>query len=505
MKRLLCLCLPILLCALKVSAIDAVVSHNIFYIPGTQNDQLVPSVEVYWQANPNTLHYKTTEEKTFIGRIKADIVLSNKDGIASEEHYIIQTRAFKDIGEVLYYNIIDLKKFALHPGFIKLKVRLTDVEDTFNHFTFTDTFTVFAAPDAAFFSGIQLLDTIIASPAKTLFEKNGRQQVPSCNNFLDEKTTTLHYYTELYGTSHIAAKNYPLTEKIYIAKKENDIFYKHYINTDSINSPQKTLAIAGSFPIATLESGNFYVQAILEDKDHEPIASQSFFFQRLNPHPTIPPPDTTTVQRKTKTATVDTGMEDVTVINLNKTFLAKYDLAEVRSILKMLLPFSDEQGVRSINTFLKKPDETYMRYYIYNYFASINKKDPGKAWKEFYPTIIDVNKKYSEHGTPGYATDRGIIYLKYGTPTDVITVENEPGSLPYEIWQYNLLTQKNNKEISNAVFLFYRPNNISSEYRILHSTVGGEVQNTSWRQSLYINEQGGSNFNSRAEQYIGNK
>jgi hypothetical protein len=84
-------------------------------------------------------------------------------------------------------------------------------------------------------------------------------------------------------------------------------------------------------------------------------------------------------------------------------------------------------------------------------------------------------------------------------------VENEPGSLPYEIWQYNLLTQKNNKEISNAVFLFYRPNNISSEYRILHSTVGGEVQNTSWRQSLYINEQGGSNFNSRAEQYIGNK
>ncbi len=503
MKRLLCLCLSILLFSFTSSAIDAVVSHNIFYVPdNAQKNNLAPDVEVYWEANPNTLHYKTTEDKKIIGRIKTDIIITDEHGIVAQEHYIIQTKAFNDIGEILYYNIIDLKKFALQPGHVKLRVLLTDVEDSVNHFAYTDTFTVLPAPATAFFGGIQLLDTIISSTAKTAFEKNNRLQVPSGTNFVDEKKTTLRYYTELYGADRIPSKNFPLIQQVYIAKKENDVYYRHYLNVDTITTPQALSAITGTFSIATLESGNFYVEATLESKDHETIATQSFFFQRLNPHPAAIPVDS--VQRKNKVVS-DTSMENVTVINLNKTFLAKYNLVEIRGILKMLLPFSDEQGVRAINGFLKKPDETYMRYFIYNYFAAINKKDPSRAWKEFYPKIMEVNKLYSEHNTPGYSTDRGIIFLRYGKPTDIITVENESGTLPYEIWQYNLLTQKNNKEISDAVFLFYKPNNISSDYRLLHSTVGGEVQNTSWRTFLYTTSEGGSNINSRAEQYIGNR
>ena len=112
---------------------------------------------------------------------------------------------------------------------------------------------------------------------------------------------------------------------------------------------------------------------------------------------------------------------------------------------------------------------------------------------------------FKGHGLSGYETDRGFVYLRYGAPTDVITVENETGTLPYEIWQYNTLTETNHKEIADAVFLFYKTNNMTDDFKLLHTNVEGERQNKGWRSYLFINGQGGTSTNSRAEQYIGTK
>jgi len=215
--------------------------------------------------------------------------------------------------------------------------------------------------------------------------------------------------------------------------------------------------------------------------------------------------DSVTKKAVAAAAVADTGMESVTVLNLSKTFLAKYDLAHIRAILKMLLPYSDALATNTINGFLKKPDEMYMRYYIYNFFANINKKQPSQAWKDFSVKITEVNKLYNTHNTPGYETDRGIIYLRYGPPSDVITVENEPGTQPYEIWQYNTLTEMIHKDIPDAYFLFYQPNQMMHDYKLLHSTVDGEIQNKNWRGSLYTSDGSGDHSNTRAEQYIGDK
>jgi GWxTD domain-containing protein len=225
---------------------------------------------------------------------------------------------------------------------------------------------------------------------------------------------------------------------------------------------------------------------------------QSVFFQRLNIHPAE--------DEAAKTATKsDTAIEKVNVLNLDKTFLAKYSLPEIKAILKMLLPLSDPMETQTIIGFLKKPDDLYMRYYVYNYFLNINKKDPGRAWKEYSEKIIQVNKLFKGRGAKGYETDRGFMYLRYGAPTEIITVESEAGALPYEIWQYNTLTETNHKEITDAVFLFYKTTDMISDFKLLHSNVEGETQNMGWRNVLYPNGITGDASTSRAEQYIGNK
>ncbi len=493
------LCLLLLLISLRGLAIDAVMSHTLFYRSDpAQNYKLTPCIETYWQINPRTVHFVTNAEKMIVAHIKTDIVLMNESGVVKEDHFILNTVPCATVEELMVHSIIDLRRYFTGTGHFTIRFSLKDVADTTNKYAYTDSFTIAPPVNVAYFSGIQLLDTILASNAKTQFYKNDRQQLPLCTNFLDDSKKVLHYYAELYGTDAVSKIDYPLIQKVTIGKKANEAHYSDFIKIDTI-SPDQALSISGSFEINTLPSGNYYLNVTLENREHRVIANGSLFFQRLNIHP---------AEEKAAAASIaksDTAMEKVNVLDLNKTFLAKYSLPEMKAILKMLLPVADPLETQTINGFLKKPDDLYMRYFVYNYFLNLNKKDPGRAWKEYSEKVIEVNKLYKGHGLRGYETDRGFIYLRYGAPTDVVTVVNETGTLPYEIWQYNTLRDMTHKDVADAVFLFYKTNDMIGDFKLLHTNVSGELQNKGWRNFLYINAQGGNNSNSRAEQYMGNK
>jgi GWxTD domain-containing protein len=482
----------------RLLAIDALVSHSVFYLPdNAQPGKLSPSVEVYWQINPHSVHYTTTPEKTIIARIKTDITFSNETGTIKEDQFILKTVPRANINELMMHSIIDLRRYPLMAGEFKMKLVLTDLADSLHPFTFTDNITIQPVlAGKAFYSDPQLLDTILESPAQTIYKKNGHQQVPECTNFLDESKTILHYYAELYQGDKISKLEYPLIQKVSISKKENEQAIGRLIRRDTV-SPGELMTVSGDFSITTLPSGNYYLNITLENNARLIVATQSLFFQRLNTHPASE--DTS---HAGKQPVNDTGIENIKVLNLGKTFLARYTTPEISKILKMMLPISDPLATQTIHGFLKKPDDLYMRYFIYNYFVAINSKNPSVPWKEYADKVKECNKLFNDRGKQGYETERGFIYLRYGPPTETVTVENETGALPYEIWQYNVLTQTNHKDIANAVFLFYKPNQELGDYQLLHCTVEGEAQNTAWRSYLYT---GGMSNNSRADQYMGNR
>jgi GWxTD domain-containing protein len=147
-----------------------------------------------------------------------------------------------------------------------------------------------------------------------------------------------------------------------------------------------------------------------------------------------------------------------------------------------------------------------MRYYVYNYFLAQDSKKPEKAWKEFSEKIKEVNKLFSKNGKQGYETIKGFMYLRYGAPSEMVVQSHEKGALPYEIWQYNNLKDMSGKMMSNAFILFYKTSDMDFDYRVLHTNIGGEIHNNGWRSFLYIaSDGGGSNTDSKAELYIGNK
>ena len=474
----------------ETKAIQAVVMHNIFYAPQEGKAlQLQPYIEAYWQVDPKTISYKKENEE-WTGKIRTDITISDRSGIVNQEHYILATLPVAENEQVFGQRIIDLRRFELKGGTFKLEIKLQDILKPGNEFTYTDSFTIDANNKAPRVSDIQLVDTSFQSSERTIFHRNNKMQIPLCTNFLDDSRKTVKYYAEIYDTHTLNKEDLPLIRKVFISRKENEQAYNSIIKTDTI-SPALITVSEGSLPVGTLPSGNYFLNITIEDKSKKQIAEKTLFFQLLNSKPEEMA-EGTIASDSTKAAPV--------YLDLNKTFLGKYSFAQVRAILKMILPIADPNEKNRINDFISTPDEMYSRYFVYNFWLTRNKLNPEREWKDYTERVKEVNKQFGSSMLPGYETERGTIYLKYGKPSQRIKVENEQGSLPYELWQYDALPK-----LTNAVLIFYRPGFISNDYKLLHSTIPGERRNTNWRMELYSGG-GSSQMNgSRAEQLIGNR
>ena len=63
----------------------------------------------------------------------------------------------------------------------------------------------------------------------------------------------------------------------------------------------------------------------------------------------------------------------------------------------------------------------------------------NEAMTSFYGRVATVNRMFREGGAaeiPGWRTDRGRIYLKYGPPSAVLRRPQPPSTNPYEVWRY---------------------------------------------------------------------
>jgi GWxTD domain-containing protein len=69
---------------------------------------------------------------------------------------------------------------------------------------------------------------------------------------------------------------------------------------------------------------------------------------------------------------------------------------------------------------------------------------PGTARNErreaFYEAIAYANREYKEGGrksVPGWRSDRGRVFARYGAPDDVLRRQQEGRAPPHEVWRYS--------------------------------------------------------------------
>lgn len=94
---------------------------------------------------------------------------------------------------------------------------------------------------------------------------------------------------------------------------------------------------------------------------------------------------------------------------------------------------SDEQGIYSSLTLEGK------RSYLRRFWAQREPASGTGAMRAFYARIEDANRRFREGGAseiPGWRTDRGRVFIRYGEPDETMQRPQAGNTDPYEVWKY---------------------------------------------------------------------
>jgi GWxTD domain-containing protein len=99
--------------------------------------------------------------------------------------------------------------------------------------------------------------------------------------------------------------------------------------------------------------------------------------------------------------------------------------------------------------------------------------------QEYFKRVAYANNQYKTGFREGWKTDRGRVYIVYGTPDDIERHANELDKKPYEVWSYN--------SIQGGVQFIFGDRTGFSDYILLHSTHRSELHDENWQRQLQAN------------------
>ena len=135
----------------------------------------------------------------------------------------------------------------------------------------------------------------------------------------------------------------------------------------------------------------------------------------------------------------------------------------------------DEQGIYSSLTLDGK--RTFLRK-----FWARRDPTPGTPRNEeeerFYTGIAEANRRFHEGGAaeiPGWRTDRGRIFTRYGPPDEVLNRPQAGSTAPYEVWKYTKTRARK--------FVFYDVTRFGN-YALIWTDERREPSRPNWRDLL---------------------
>lgn len=117
-------------------------------------------------------------------------------------------------------------------------------------------------------------------------------------------------------------------------------------------------------------------------------------------------------------------------------FFGHMDVAALDSVFLPLVHIGTPSELKLWN---KGMSEEAKRRYLTEFWQKRDPDGPGgrnEARERFYAAIEFANRTYWEKKTPGWRTDRGRIFARYGAPDELLHREQEGRAPPYEVWKY---------------------------------------------------------------------
>lgn len=449
--------------ALSAQDITANLTWSAFNTPDQK-----PYVETHLSVIGNSIVYTKQADGSFQGQVDIMMTFTQNDTIKGVKKYKLSSPQVADTSKVA--NFIDVQRFPLAPGNYTMQLTISDVNKK-DAKIMTNKVPVYVdfPKDSVHVSSIALIESYTATQTVGPLTRSGYDLVPYVSSFYPANMNTLSFYTEIYNVQrHVPAEDkvviFAYIESAETGARLNQLmrFFKQ--------APQKVNVVLSEFPIETLPNGRYRLVVEVRNSVNRLLAQNAITFDRLNPG----------TQHK---------LEDIAAVNVENTFVSKMTNADTLiDYIRSLRPISSESEKTYAENRIKTDDIKVMQQYFYNYWMNRNERNPEGAWLVYNNQVKKVNKAFGTQTMKGYDTDRGRVYLQYGPPDQRTVMNNEPSSYPYEIWQYYTIRPDPRRAVNttqtNKRFVFYNPDLVTNNYRLIHSDARGEVRDDRWKLKL---------------------
>jgi GWxTD domain-containing protein len=442
------------------SALDASVSFCTFQSP----DQTY--FEVYFHFFGKTINFDTLAT----GELQAGVEVFIMVKKAEEEIVLVDKYNLHSPKFTVRKDFLDLKRYSLGNGEYTLFIKVTDLQDPDNNTQFETPFFISYDKSSPALSDIQLVASLKkAENQENVFVKSGFELEPQAYNFYNKNTKALLLYHELYNTEYLTSGSLKVNYTVF--KKVNNE-EKEFLSKSKTIRPSKIYPVVQSLNIEKIPSGNYLLKVELVEESGNILDKKAIVFQRSNPD-------------------YDESVEDTG--ESTDDFFAALSPEDMEYSLRAIAPLLEDQA-DFINSLIAAGVKKSQQMYLSSYWKKRAPKETRDAYEKYMQVARAVDQQFQSGFGHGFETDRGYVYLKYGRPDDIISVDDEPSAPPYEIWSYNYFPQTNQ---GNVRFLFYNPSLSPGNFTLLHSNARGERSNPQWQLELYRdapNEIDGGNY-----------
>jgi GWxTD domain-containing protein len=436
----------------RSQSLEIFLDYKRFYSPESKG-----ILEIYLQVNSGSVMMKSSGSGTYHSSVEIIEIIHHADSIYSFTKKVLNSPAMTDS---TFTDFIDQQRFFLPEGFYEVEIIARDLNlENAKPISTRFPVQIQVVPAQLSFSDIQQLERFSKTEVQGPLTKSGYDLIPFVSKYFTTDIDKLAYYAEIYNSSSGADDKFILNQ--YITNKEGDVLSEYF--KFSKQDAKKVIPVIGVFDISKLKTGNYFLVLEARDKNNKIINTTKMEFFRSN-------------------YMMETVNTDFLKIDIRATFVDKITSEDsLNEFISCLRPIATPSEMMMIDTIVFKQNDLLTKQkFFFSFWLSRDQKTPDYAWNKYKTAVDDVQRMFGTPIKKGYMTDRGIIFLKYGAPDDVMDRPNEPSSYPYQIWHYHKLAQFSNKR-----FVFYMPDLVTNEYVMLHSDVPGEVKNYRWEQILH--------------------
>lgn len=424
----------------------AYLDYKQFYAPGVGN-----YVEFQLQFVGPSINY-TGVEGGLVGELAVFMEVTQHDSNIVSDAYRLSSPLMRDsIVEDFY----DLKRFVLTPGTYTLSLVLKDLNSAHDALETSQIFTVEDLSQSIAISDIQIAEVATLGDPSSIFYKSGYDILPRLSTFYPQELNFIPAYFEIYNSTLFEDSVFAIKQSIIDATKNSELenYTNYYRQTTA-----EVVPVFRKVDISALPSGKYFLNFTLVNKNMMELSTQTYEFERSNDQ------------------IIDYNNDEIV---LDPAFQQSIPDDSLGYFLESLIPISGSNEVKNIIRIAKMKDADRARKYIQVYWTRTAPENPYETWIKYKMQVELVERLYANNFQEGFETDRGRVYLQYGSPTNIITRDNQGPEYPYEIWQYNKIGRFSNKR-----FIFYNPDLVNNAYRLLHSDMIGELKNPSWQREL---------------------